>query len=82
MRHSADERDGIALAARAPTMSEDPQTTDSANARRVLVGRDAQALDALQRLLPASYQRVVVAAAKRQLSKVAQRAEKAAKPSS
>jgi len=52
------------------------------NARRVLVGRDAQALDALQRLLPSSYQRIVVAAAKRQLAKVAQRALKTAKATS
>jgi short-subunit dehydrogenase len=53
------------------------------NARRVLVGRDAQALDALQRLLPGSYQRIVVAAAKRQLARVSRRsaedASKAAK---
>jgi NAD(P)-dependent dehydrogenase (short-subunit alcohol dehydrogenase family) len=35
------------------------------NARRVLVGPDAYAIDWLQRLLPTRYQRVVVAAARR-----------------
>jgi short-subunit dehydrogenase len=52
------------------------------NARRVLVGTDAKALDALQRLLPSSYQRVVVAAAKRQLARVSRRSDKAVKASS
>ena len=32
------------------------------NARRVLIGADAHAIDALQRLLPTSYQRLVVRA--------------------
>jgi butyryl-CoA dehydrogenase len=35
------------------------------NARRVLIGVDAYAIDLLQRLLPTSYQRVVVGAARR-----------------
>ncbi len=35
------------------------------NARRVLVGRDAQALDVLQRILPGTYQRLVTASARR-----------------
>ena len=35
------------------------------NARRVLVGLDAHAIDALQRLLPTGYQRLVVARARR-----------------
>src|SRR5690625_6098973 len=30
------------------------------NKRRVLIGNDAKAIDALQRLLPTSYQRIVV----------------------
>jgi NAD(P)-dependent dehydrogenase (short-subunit alcohol dehydrogenase family) len=35
------------------------------NARRVLIGPDARAIDALQRLLPTGYQRLVVARARR-----------------
>ena len=35
------------------------------NARRVLIGPDAHAIDALQRLLPTGYQRLVVARARR-----------------
>jgi short-subunit dehydrogenase len=35
------------------------------NARRVLIGADAYALDWLQRLMPTRYQRIVVAAARR-----------------
>jgi len=35
------------------------------NSRRVLVGRDAQALDVLQRILPGTYQRLVTASARR-----------------
>jgi NAD(P)-dependent dehydrogenase (short-subunit alcohol dehydrogenase family) len=35
------------------------------NARRVLIGADAHAIDALQRLLPAGYQRLVVRQARR-----------------
>ena len=40
------------------------------NARRVLIGRDAHALDLLQRLMPGSYQSVVVAAARRTIQKM------------
>jgi short-subunit dehydrogenase len=43
------------------------------NARRVLIGSDAVALDFLQRLLPASYQSIVVAAARRQIRRMAGR---------
>jgi short-subunit dehydrogenase len=41
------------------------------NARRVLVGNDAIALDALQRLLPSAYQKFVVAGARRTIEKMA-----------
>ena len=40
------------------------------NARRVLIGTDAIALDALQRLLPSSYQRIVVAGARRAMARI------------
>jgi NAD(P)-dependent dehydrogenase (short-subunit alcohol dehydrogenase family) len=43
------------------------------NARRVLVGQDAIALDLLQRLLPSAYQRVVVAASRRTIARIASR---------
>jgi short-subunit dehydrogenase len=39
------------------------------NARRVLVGMDAHFLDALQRLMPASYQKIVAVAARRSIQK-------------
>jgi short-subunit dehydrogenase len=39
------------------------------NARRVLVGMDAHFLDALQRLMPASYQKIVAVAARRSIEK-------------
>jgi short-subunit dehydrogenase len=39
------------------------------NARRVLVGADAHFLDALQRLMPASYQKIVAVAARRAIEK-------------
>jgi short-subunit dehydrogenase len=37
------------------------------NARRVLIGTDAHLLDAMQRLLPSAYQRIVVAGARRSI---------------
>jgi NAD(P)-dependent dehydrogenase (short-subunit alcohol dehydrogenase family) len=40
------------------------------NARRVLIGTDAIALDALQRLLPSAYQRIVVAGARRTMARI------------
>jgi short-subunit dehydrogenase len=40
------------------------------NARRVLIGRDALALDALQRLLPSAYQRIVVAGTRRTIKRI------------
>jgi short-subunit dehydrogenase len=43
------------------------------NARRVLVGQDAVALDLLQRLLPSTYQRIVVAATRRTVARMATR---------
>jgi NAD(P)-dependent dehydrogenase (short-subunit alcohol dehydrogenase family) len=45
------------------------------NARRVLVGNDAIVLDALQRILPSSYQRIVVAGARRTIGQIAKRAK-------
>jgi short-subunit dehydrogenase len=39
------------------------------NARRVLVGMDAHFLDALQRLMPASYQKIVAVAARRSIER-------------
>jgi len=39
------------------------------NARRVLIGADAHFLDALQRLMPGSYQGIVVAAARRTIER-------------
>ena len=45
------------------------------NARRVLIGTDAHLLDALQRLLPSGYQRVIVAGAKRTSQRMAARAK-------
>jgi len=39
------------------------------NRRRVLIGRDARFLDRMQRLLPASYQRLVVSTLKRRRRK-------------
>jgi short-subunit dehydrogenase len=43
------------------------------NARRVLIGTDAIALDALQRLLPSGYQRIVVAGARRTIANIGAR---------
>jgi short-subunit dehydrogenase len=43
------------------------------NARRVLIGTDAIALDALQRLLPSGYQRIVVAGARRTIASIGAR---------
>jgi short-subunit dehydrogenase len=43
------------------------------NARRVLIGTDAVALDALQRLLPSGYQRIVVAGARRTIANIGAR---------
>lgn len=43
------------------------------NARRVLIGTDAIALDALQRLLPSGYQRLVVAGARRTIASIGAR---------
>jgi short-subunit dehydrogenase len=43
------------------------------NARRVLIGTDAVALDALQRLLPSGYQRVVIAGARRTIARIGAR---------
>ena len=40
------------------------------NARRVLIGTDAKALDALQRLLPSGYQRIFVAGARRTIANI------------
>ena len=37
------------------------------NARRVLVGPDARVIDALQRLLPSAYQRLVISMTRRQV---------------
>ena len=45
------------------------------NARRVLIGTDAYFLDALQRLLPSAYQRIIVAGTKRTSARVAARAK-------
>jgi NAD(P)-dependent dehydrogenase (short-subunit alcohol dehydrogenase family) len=43
------------------------------NARRVLIGSDAVALDLLQRFLPSSYQRLVVAGMRRTVSRMGSR---------
>jgi short-subunit dehydrogenase len=40
------------------------------NARRVLVGADAKLLDLMQRLMPSAYQRLVVAAMRREAARV------------
>ena len=45
------------------------------NARRVLIGKDAHALDALQRLLPSAYQRVVVAQTRRTIKMIGARSK-------
>ncbi len=45
------------------------------NARRVLIGTDARVLDALQRLLPSAYQRLVVAGTRRTSQRIAARAK-------
>jgi short-subunit dehydrogenase len=40
------------------------------NARRVLIGADAHVLDAMQRLMPSTYQRIIVAGARRMVGKI------------
>jgi NAD(P)-dependent dehydrogenase (short-subunit alcohol dehydrogenase family) len=45
------------------------------NARRVLIGTDAHVLDALQRLLPSAYQRIIVAGTRRTSQRLAARAK-------
>ena len=45
------------------------------NARRVLIGTDAHILDAMQRLLPSAYQRIVVAGTRRTSRVVAAKAK-------
>ena len=44
------------------------------NARRVLIGQDAYALDLLQRVFPSSYQAIVVRAARRTVARMSARA--------
>jgi NAD(P)-dependent dehydrogenase (short-subunit alcohol dehydrogenase family) len=46
------------------------------NARRVLIGSDAVALDLLQRFLPSSYQRLVVAGMRRTVSRMGSRGKR------
>ncbi len=45
------------------------------NARRVLIGTDAYLLDAMQRLLPSAYQRIIIAGTKRTSQRMAARAK-------